>query len=256
MNDLGSTEPQARGRVLVLLHVACEPPAEYSTVLEERGIPTHTVLLGDGVELPDWRDFVGIIAMGGPMSANDDDKLPWITAEKKLIHDAVSAGTPYWGVCLGAQLLAAAMGGRVYAGEVPEIGMTDVQLVAAAAEDPVFAGVPLAFSAFQWHGDTFELPPNATWLATNEAYRHQAFVVGAGYGVQFHVEVGNDLAEQWMEIPEYAAGLEKVHGDGAGPKLLADLAAEQVNTRTVARTLFENWLDHRVVPFAESTSQN
>ncbi len=246
--------PEALGRILVLLHVACEPPAEYSTVLEERGIPVHTVLLGDGAELPDWRDFVGIIAMGGPMGANDDEQLPWITAEKTLIHDAVSAGVPYWGVCLGAQLLAAAMGGRVYTGEVPEIGMTDVLLVPEAAEDPVFAGLPQKFPAFQWHGDTFELPPGATWLATNDAYRHQAFVVGAAYGVQFHVEVGNDLAEQWLEIPEYAAGLATVHGEGAGPTLLASLAAEQVHTRNVARALFENWLDHRVAPFARSTT--
>jgi GMP synthase (glutamine-hydrolysing) len=239
-------------RVLVLMHVACEPAAEYESVLNERGIAVTNLLLDSGAELPDWHEFDGIIAMGGPMSANDDEQLPWITAEKRLIRDAVAAGTPFWGVCLGAQLLAASLGARVYTGAAPEVGMSEVTLAPGATHDPVFGSLPTIFPAFQWHGDTFELPVGAIWLAGNDAYRHQAFRVGSAYGVQFHVEVATDLAAEWLAIPEYAAGLEAVHGPGAEVGVLAGLAARVDETRVVARQIFEAWLDNWVIPAAQS----
>lgn len=235
-------------RVLVLMHVACEPAAEYEAVLRERGVDVESLLLDDGVELPDWNDFAGIIAMGGPMGANDDDVLPWIAAEKRFIRDAVTAGVPYWGICLGAQLLAAAMGGRVYTGAVPEVGMSRVALEPAAADDPVFAKLPPEFPAFQWHGDTFDLPNGATLLAGNGAYPHQAFKLGAAYALQFHVEVDEILAKEWLEIPEYAASLAAVHGPDAGPRVLDDLVSSVDETIRIARELFEAWLDNYVLP--------
>ena len=92
-------------RALVLQHIACEPPGCYEDVLAERGATLHRVELDVGEPLPDWREFDAIIAMGGPMSVNDD--LAWLVAEKRLIADAVRGGTAFFGACLGAQLLAA-----------------------------------------------------------------------------------------------------------------------------------------------------
>ena len=106
--------------VLVLQHIACEPPGAFEEVLRERGAELHRVQLDEGDVLPEWRDFDAIVTMGGPMSANDDDALPWLTEEKALIAEAVTAGAPYWGVCLGVQLLAASLGARVYPGPEPK----------------------------------------------------------------------------------------------------------------------------------------
>src|SRR5207302_1873217 len=146
---------------LVLQHIACEPPGEYEDVLVEHGVSIHRVELDEGEPLPDRRAFDLIVAMGGPMSANDDDSLPWLTDEKRLISEAVRAGTPFWGACLGAQLLAASMGGRVYPGPEPEVGLLPVTLTEAGRGDTLFEGLPVELLTLQWHGDTFDLPEGA-----------------------------------------------------------------------------------------------
>src|SRR5215475_6972256 len=101
---------------LVLQHIACEPPGVYEDVMREQGVEIVRVELDEGEGPPDWRECDLIVAMGGPMSVNDDDRLPWLKAEKQLIEEAVRAGVPFFGACLGAQLLAASLGGRVYEG--------------------------------------------------------------------------------------------------------------------------------------------
>lgn len=100
-------------RVLVLQHIACEPPGVYEDVLLELGAAITRIELDEGETLPDWRAFDAIIAMGGPMSVNDETEHPWLIAEKRLIRDAVTAGVPFWGACLGVQLLASSLGARV-----------------------------------------------------------------------------------------------------------------------------------------------
>jgi GMP synthase-like glutamine amidotransferase len=235
--------PTSRQSMLVLQHVDCEPPAEYEDVLIERGISVERVLLADGGELPGWRDFAGIIVMGGPMGAYDTAEFGWLEPELVLIREAVTAGCPLWGVCLGAQLLAAALGAPVWAGPRPEVGVCQVDLTAAARDDPVFRGVTGPFPALQWHADTFGLPAGAVLLASSAEYPHQAFRVSRAYGVQFHVEVGADLAAQWTEIPAYAQSLASVHGPDSAGTLLSELAHRLPEMTGVARTLFGNWLD-------------
>jgi len=152
--------------VLVLQHIACEPPGAFEDVLTAAGADIHRVELDEGEPLPSWQDYVAIVAMGGPMSVNDDAELPWLTAEKQAIADAVKAGVPYWGSCLGVQLLAASLGARVYSGTQPEVGVLPVTLTEDGRSDPVFAGLPPEFLTLQWHGDTFDLPDGATLLAS------------------------------------------------------------------------------------------
>jgi GMP synthase (glutamine-hydrolysing) len=229
--------------MLVLQHVDCEPPAEYEDVLAERGIGVERVLLADGGVLPDWRGFAGVIVMGGPMGVYDTAEYPWLEPELALIREAVSAGCPLWGVCLGAQLLAFALGAKVWTGPRPEVGVCQVDLAPGARQDPVFGGVAGPLPVLQWHADTFDLPAGAVLLASSPQYPHQAFRVGRAYGLQFHVELTSDLAAQWTGIPEYARSLAAVLGPGSAGVLLAELAQSLPAMSNVARTLFGNWLD-------------
>ncbi|HEY2216415.1 MAG TPA: type 1 glutamine amidotransferase, partial [Solirubrobacteraceae bacterium] len=207
-----------------------------------RQVPFVRVLLDESEELPDWRAFAGIVAMGGAMSVNDEAGHPWLVPEKRLIADAVAAGTPYWGVCLGAQLLAAALGARVSRGPQAELGVLPVELTDAAAQDPVFAAAPASFQTLQWHGETYELPPGATQLARSRDYEQQAFVLGRAYALQFHLEVDSALANEWMREPAFVDELQQAHGEGAPAALLADVSVAERETVRLARGLFARWL--------------
>jgi GMP synthase-like glutamine amidotransferase len=231
-------------KVLILQHIACEPPGIYEDILVEKGASIHRVEIDAGQQLPDWRGFDAILAMGGPMSVNDGDSLPWLVAEKLWVREAVLAGKPYWGVCLGVQLLAASLGARVYVGVRPEVGIMPVYLTAAALEDDVFSGLPRELLTFQWHGETFDLPEGAVLLATSPAYPNQAFRwKEKAYGVQFHVEISAELVKQWCQVPAYQAALERVLGAGAATRVLGDVSREEKALRSYARSMFENWLE-------------
>jgi GMP synthase (glutamine-hydrolysing) len=230
--------------VLVLQHIACEPPGEYETVLRERGARVHRVELDEGEPLPPWRDFDAILAMGGPMSVNDDAELPWLTDEKRAIGEAVRAGVPYFGACLGVQLLAASLGGRVYAGPEPEVGVLPVTLTAEGSSDPLFAGLPASFPTLQWHGDTFDLPAGATLLASSPGFPNQAFRYGrAAYGIQFHLEVLPAMAREWAQVPEYVGYADRVLGEGGMARLLAELDGAEAGMRSTGRRMFERWAE-------------
>jgi GMP synthase (glutamine-hydrolysing) len=230
-------------RVLVLQHIACEPPGVFEDVLHERGVELHRVELDEGERLPDRTAFDAIVAMGGPMSVNDEARLPWLADEKRLIAEAVRAGTPYWGVCLGVQLLASALGARVYPGAEPEVGLLPVELTARGRADPVFGALDGGLVTLQWHGDTFDLPEGAVRLASSPAYANQAFRVGRAYGLQFHLEVSPQMAREWAEVPEYVASLERTLGAERAPAFLAAVEARADAMREHGRALFERWLD-------------
>jgi GMP synthase-like glutamine amidotransferase len=230
---------------LILQHIACEPPGAYEDVLLEWGAELHRVELDEGEPLPDWRPYDGIIAMGGPMGAYEDE-LPWLRAEKRLIREAVENNVPFWGVCLGAQLLAASLGASVRPGPQPEIGVLAVHTTPAARQDPVFSLLPDEFPALQWHSDTYELPDQATRLAGSDAYEHQAFVFKRAYALQFHLEVSTALATQWGDVPAYAIALERQLGQQALPWLLEQVRTREGETTALARDLFAAWLEHVV----------
>jgi GMP synthase (glutamine-hydrolysing) len=229
--------------VLVLQHIACEPPGVYEDVLVARRASIHRVELDEGESLPDWRDFDAIVAMGGPMSVNDEDDLPWLAGEKRLIAKAVRAGTPFWGACLGVQLLASSLGARVYSGPDPEVGLLPVMLTAEARTDPVFAELPTELLTLQWHGDTFDLPEGAIRLASSPTYPNQAFRFGQAYGVQFHLEVSLEMAREWGVVPAYSESLDRVRGPGSLPAFIAEIEGHADEMRSHGRTLFERWLD-------------
>jgi len=231
-------------RLLVLQHIACEHPGVFSDVIGERGAEAVAVELDAGEPLPDWREFDGVVAMGGPMGAGDEAEHPWLGAEKRLVREAVEAGRPFLGVCLGVQLLAAALGARVYPAPEPEVGLLEVELTAAGREDPLFAGLGERLVSLQWHGDTFDLPDGAVHLARSEQVPNQAFRFGeCAYGVQFHLEVTGEMARQWAAVPAYRDSLAATLGPERGAVFIAEVEDRADELHPVARRLFANWLD-------------
>jgi GMP synthase (glutamine-hydrolysing) len=234
-------------RALVLQHIACEPPGAYEDVLRDRDASIERVEVDAGEPIPDWREFNAIVAMGGPMSVNDP--FDWLAAEKWVVSEAVRAGMPYFGACLGAQLLAASLGAAVYPGPAPEVGMLPVTLSDAALADPVFAGLPRELLTLQWHGDTFDLPDGAVALASSPAYANQAFRWGSrAYAVQFHLEVSPQMACDWSEVPAYEQSLEDTLGPGSFPVLLREIGDRADELNASGRALFAQWLDSVVMP--------
>jgi GMP synthase (glutamine-hydrolysing) len=230
-------------RVLVLQHIACEPPGVFEDVLAERAHKLVRVELDEGESLPEGA-WDAIVAMGGPMSVNDESENPWLVGEKAAIASHVRAGLPFWGSCLGAQLLASALGARVYAGPAPEVGVLAVELTEAGLDDPVLGALPPSLDTLQWHGDTFDLPDGAVLLASSPAYPHQAFRVGrAAYAVQFHVEVTEAMGEEWAGVPAYADYADRVLGPGGSDRLLAEFRLSSPLMQQHARALFERWCD-------------
>jgi GMP synthase (glutamine-hydrolysing) len=183
----------------VIRHVEIEDLGYLGESLERNGIRFQYV---DAESLPD-EPFPthdgGLIVLGGPMSAYEADRHPYLGAEIELIRGRLAEGRPVLGICLGAQLLAAAAGARVHRGEHgKEIGWAAVRLTEAGVADPLWAGFPQSFITFHWHGDTFELPAGAELLARTDRYS-QAFRLGpAAYGVQFHPEVVPVQLESWI----------------------------------------------------------
>jgi GMP synthase-like glutamine amidotransferase len=240
--------------ILILQHIACEPPGAYEDELLERGLELRRVRLDEGDQLPAWSELAGIVAMGGPMGVYDETAYRWLAAEKRFIAGAVRAGTPYWGVCLGAQLLAASLGARVTPGARPEVGVGPVELTESGAGDPVFCSAPPAFDALHWHGDTYELPEGATRLASSASYEQQAFAFDRAYALQFHLEVTPALVRDWIEVPAYLESLEEVMGPGASERLLEQLARASATAIPLARELFGRWLDRVVDTRAPSSA--
>jgi GMP synthase (glutamine-hydrolysing) len=230
-------------RALVLQHIACEPPGAFAEVMRERNWVTITCEIDETGSVPDPAEFDAIVAMGGPMSVNDEQELPWLVEEKRMIGSAVRAGVPYFGACLGVQLLAASLGAEVYPGPAPEVGILPVELSDAGRVDPVLGSLDGQILTLQWHGDTFDIPEDGVLLAGSDAYPHQAFRYGAyAYGVQFHIEVSAEMAEEWAEVPAYADALERTVGAHALDEMIEALRDERgTRMQEHARELFGRW---------------
>lgn len=139
--------------------------------------------------LPALAEIDWLIVMGGPMGVYDEDKYPWLGREKAFIREAIDAGKTVLGICLGAQLIASALGSAVYPGPQREIGWWPIDKTAAGRSHPLFVDLPDEFTVLHWHGDTFDLPAGAELIASSAACANQAFVVGERVvGLQFHFE--------------------------------------------------------------------
>jgi GMP synthase-like glutamine amidotransferase len=206
---------------LLLQHAGFEGPGRIATAAKEAHVPLEVSRMDLDQPVPALEGLGGVIAMGGPMNALDDEGHPRLAAERELLRETVEAGLPVLGVCLGAQLLAAALGADMRPASQPELGFGPVTLV---RDDPVLGEAGSELPAFHWHEETFDLPDGAELLASTEACPHQAFRVGElAYGLQFHVEVDELLAADWeYHLPEgvSALGPEREQVEEAGEEVL------------------------------------
>ncbi|MHB0866030.1 MAG: type 1 glutamine amidotransferase [Thermoleophilia bacterium] len=227
-------------QILAIQHIGCEPLGLFEA--EATGLAEFAYVRSFlGEWLPDSLDgFDGIIVLGGPMAVYESDAYGYLKSELELLKLAVAADFPLLGVCLGAQLIADAAGGRVYAGPKREIGWSEVVLTEAGRSDAVFQGLPDTIPVFQLHGDTFELPAGAVRLAGNDIYDNQAFRVGKRvYGLQFHVEVSEDLVRGWTgEYCDYMTGAGASPGD-----VLDNLHDRSERLRPIAAQVIRRFLD-------------
>lgn len=214
---------------LVVQHAEVEGVGRFAEWMPEFGLDLRVVHPYVGQALPADVDADALIVMGGPMGANDDAEVPWLAGTKALVVDALDRGIPTLGVCLGAQLLAVATGGKVERGAAgPELGLGEVD---CHGHDGVLDFGAIA--VVQWHYDTVtELPPAATLLASSVGYPVQAFRVGAAaWGLQFHIEATPEMVADWAR----AEGLDV-------EALVAPVAAADQDVALVGRQIAQRFV--------------
>lgn len=205
-------------RAHYLQHVPFEGLGSIEPWLASAGCEITCTRLFEAADLPDPEVIDWLVILGGPMSVNDEVEYPWLASEKRFIREVIRGGRPVLGICLGAQMIASAMGARVSCNPVKEIGWFPVRAV-AAADAAVFA-FPSSQTVFHWHGETFDLPPGAVRLAKSEACQNQAFQLGKSViGLQFHLET----------TPESARAIIAHCGDELVPSTYVQTADEMLS---------------------------
>lgn len=225
------------GPVVVFQHGELTPPGWLADVLLERGVDHEVIRLDAGGALPDRLDWAAVVSLGGAMSAYDEDHHPFLRDEKRFLREAVGEGVPVLGICLGSQLLADALGGRVFPGRRMEVGLVPVRLNDDGRADPVLRF--LADPVLSFHGDTWQPPPGATVLAESAEYP-QAFRLGSACAVQFHAEASAEVVERWVEFAE----AEIRRAGFTAEAVIAELRGREDEVRDRAWQLFGAWLDH------------
>jgi len=227
---------------LVIQHLDIESPALIADVLCSSGHNLHTVRVFCGERLPeDTRGYAGVIIMGGPQSANDTH-LAYIQDELIWLQNKLSTGLPMLGICLGAQMMAKAAGARISRSAIRELGWYPVFPTSDSTSDPLFSGLPKqGMHVFQWHGETFSLPPQARLIASHPEVVQQAICLGhAQYAMQFHIEVDVDIIQAWIA----AGSSERAH---LGKKGIAQLKQETTlyleEMRDFCSELTKTWIN-------------
>lgn len=239
--------------ILIVQHVEADPVGILGRYLEAHGAWLHTWLVPQR-STPPQGDYDGLIVLGGPMNACDDENFPYLKHVVELIQGFQRQGKPVLGLCLGAQLIARAFGGRVYQNEIPELGFTPLFPVVgpvAEAEEPWLRDYPPGMPMMQWHFDTFDLPAGAKLLLTNDVCTNQAFRLGTNiYGLQFHPEVTPEIVMTWLA---FKTDWIEAHYPHLFEQLREQLVTHWVRSAQFTEKLAHAWYD-QVVTAAQTVS--
>lgn len=217
--------------VLIIKNIQSEGPGTIEHFLKQEDIPFHIVELGMGEIPPSLDSYDTLVILGGPLGVYDMERHPHLMAGSRILREAMNREIKILAICLGAQMLAHCLGAKVFPGPEKEVGWHHIELSGEGMKDPLMRRLAIhpgvgdfwrKFRVFHWHGDTFDLPPGATLLASSARYANQAFRFGSNfYGLQFHVEVTKDMIMQWFEdMPDLDkkmfADTEKMYDEYAG----------------------------------------
>jgi len=226
--------------IAILRHSQTEGPGYFATYLERAGLPWTLVKIDQGEAVPaNAAAYAGIALMGGPMSVNDD--LPWIPQALHLIQDAVAKDVPVLGHCLGGQLMAKALGGQVTRAPVKEIGWGEVWVLDTTLGSDWFGAGRSGFQVFQWHGETFSVPPGATHVLANRWCTNQAFALGPHLALQCHIEMSEEFVRSWCETGAREIARSESPAVQSVDAILGVLAANVRTLHDVADSVYARW---------------
>jgi len=227
-------------KFLVLQHINIEHPGIFLKFMKEDNILVDTVELDENEKIPNLDKYDAMIVMGGPMDTWQEEIHPWLKIEKESIHNFVSVKKkPYLGLCLGAQLLSEAIGGKVRKMEIPEIGVLNVSI---KDDESIFKDMDKNLKTLQWHSyEVCNLPSSAKILASSPVCNIQAFSSEKAFGLQFHVEQTCETVPQWACVPEYKSALENTLGQNALEKFKKDVEENLNIFNNSAKIIYKNF---------------
>lgn len=223
--------------IIILKNIEIEGPGLIQKWLEEKSIRFDVLEYYETIDIIDLDIYSAVIILGGPMSANDSYE--YIKKEKELINNCMRTELPLLGICLGSQLISKSLGGTITRNQLKEIGVFELSLTSDGRNSKIFEKLPESFKIFQWHGETFSIPPRGKLLATAQTCVNQAFQIGNVFGLQFHIEFTSQMIEKIIE-----AYIEEVLEENLNPdKIQEEFDRNYQAIKDVGKILFTNFLN-------------